>query len=293
MKYLVWLSGMLGEANMSDIQINNTEITIRPSSVDSFLGCAYQWANVFLGGITTIPSGRAAIGTGIHAGAELVWNESIMAKTKIVNVSAAVDASIETFQEQVKDYGIKHDHGEDDNTAEGEIRKGVEAFCEDVVPFVEIPDAVELRYSMDISDHPIVSRISGTVDYIGGGVIADVKTSKRKPTVQNYEIQQSIYKILAEHNGVTCNHSHIHSVVLTKAPYGGVFEMQPNVPKAKTVVNNLLDTLEVLAKGVVDPDILFRGNPKYYLCSPKYCSLYPCKFVKGEAVEAPKEAIKL
>ena len=121
------------------------------------------------------------------------------------------------------------------------------------------------------------------MDYIAGDVIADLKTSKRKPTVANYETQQSIYKILANKNGENVKYNQIHGVVLKKQPEGTILEAQINETRAKAAVNSLLETLEVYHEDKVDPDILFRGNPQYYLCSATYCAFYnDCKFAKGE-----------
>ena len=77
------------------------------------------------------------------------------------------------------------------------------------------------------------------------------------------------------------NWSNIQNVVLKKKPEGHVMDCNINIPKAKSLVNTLLDTLDVYKKkDIVDPNILFRGNSKYWLCSPKYCAFYNnCKFV--------------
>lgn len=259
------------------------KLIIRPSSIDNFMQCPHQWKRVFLDGETSIPSARASIGTAIHKAAEVIWTDAIQSKKKDANLSMATDAAMEAFKEE-EQLGLSYDLGEDRNTAAVEIVRGTEAFVDDIVPYVSIPEAVEERYTLEIKNHPIVSALSGTVDYIGDGVIADVKTSKRKPTVANYTTQQSIYKILANANGKNVKHNQIHGVILKKAPEGTVLEADIDEARAKASVNSLLETLEVYDKDIAHPDVLFRGNPKYYLCSPKYCAFYnSCKFVKGEA----------
>lgn len=265
------------------LEPGRTDLRIRPSSIDSFLGCSYQWALVFLMGHTSVPGSRAAIGTGIHAGAEKLWEDAMAKQDKeAIYVPGAIDAAVERFKEEEK-LGLHYDAGEDRNTAINEVIVGTQTFASDIVPFTEIPDAVETRVTVEISGHPIVKDISGTIDYYGHGIIGDIKTSKRKATPENYEIQQSLYKHLAEANGMVVRYNLIQNIVLTKNPNGQVLELAPNVPKAKTVVNNLLDTLEVFAEDKVRPEVLFRGNPKYYLCSDKYCAFYrDCMFVKGE-----------
>ena len=85
--------------------------------------------------------------------------------------------------------------------------------------------------------------------------------------------------MLVEENGVKVNVSTIQNVVLKAKPEGHIMDAQINTHKAKRIVNTLLDVLEVYNQDIVDPDMLFRGNPKYYLCSPKYCKFFnECKF---------------
>ena len=255
------------------IKINNTNIRLRPSSFDNFNQCSYQWAKVFLEGVTTIPSSRAAIGTGVHKAIEVMWQESMAHNVKEVNTDMMVNAGIESFDEEAKK-GMTYNTDETANTCHKEINIGVDAFVENLVPFLDIPSAVEQRFTVPIADHPLVADISGTVDYLAPGRIDDVKTSKRKPTVANYKTQQSVYKYLAESNGHPVEHSMIQGVVFTKVPQAMILEAAIDIPQAKAVVNSLLDTLEYAVKDVIPLEVLFRPNPKYYLCSEKYCSLY-------------------
>lgn len=265
------------------IQINCTDIRIRPSAIDTFYQCPYQWGKTFLEGVSSIPNARAAIGTSIHAAVETLWTDAIQTGKKDSNLSRLTDAAMTAWKEQTHD-GVMFDDGENDKTAAVEIIKGTEAFVEDIVPFTQIPEAVEEFYKVDI-EHPLVAEIGGTVDYIGHGIIADVKTSKRKPSTPNYTTQQSVYRYLAEANGVKVNANLIQGVVLKKTGAEGmILEMETNVPQAKTLVNRMLDTLDLIAKDVAPIETILRGNPKYYLCSDKYCAHYNnCPFVNGDA----------
>lgn len=262
------------------IKINREGIRIRPSAVDSFYQCPYQWGKTFLEGVQTIPNSRAAIGTSVHAGVEQMWNESIAAKQKVHSIAAMTDAAMEAWKNETHD-GVSFDEGENESTAVIEIVKGIEAFVDDIVPFAAIPVAVETFVSVAISN-PLVSELGGTIDYITTDTIADVKTSKRKPTTSNYETQQSLYKYLANANGYNIEHNLIQGVVFGKRETSGmVLTMETDVDKAKTAVNELLHTMEVIATDKVPIDVILRGNPKHHFCSSKYCAIYPCKFVKG------------
>jgi CRISPR/Cas system-associated exonuclease Cas4 (RecB family) len=270
---------------------DSEKITIRPSAVDGFMQCPRQWALTHIAGMQSMPGARAAIGTAIHAAVEQEWKEAMVTGKKDFNISAMEDLAVAELNE-LDQGGLNYDAGEDVNTATKEARAGVRSFAEDIAPFTDIPIAVETRYTVDI-DNPVVSRLSGTVDYINTNTIADVKTSKRKPVPANYTTQQSIYKYLAESNGQRVDHNLIQGVVLKAKPEGHILELKPDIEKAKVAVNAILDTVEAFNAGI-RPSLLFRGNPKYYLCQDKYCALHrTCPYAQGEIKETVKPKVSL
>ncbi len=256
------------------IKINNTDIVIRPSSVDSFQQCQYQWAKVYLEGVTTIPSSRAAIGTGIHKGIEEMWKEAISSGKKDPNIGLMLDAATESFKEEATKKEMSYNDGETIDTCNREIILGTQAFVDELVPFLDIPIAVEKRFTVDIGHHPIVNGVSGVVDYIATDRIDDIKTSTRKPPASKFLAQQSTYKFLAQENGHVVNHNMLQVVVLKKEPACHILELKPNVLQAKYLINNILDTVEAACNEVTSMEVLFKCNTKYYLCSKKYCSLH-------------------
>jgi hypothetical protein len=255
------------------IQILQEEIRLRPSAIDGFFGCAWQWGSTFLEGNRSMPSSRAAIGTAIHAGAEQMWQESIKKGDKVINLSAMTDAAMEAWKVENEQDNMQFNEGETQGTCAAEILAGTEAFIEDIVPFTSIPTGVEQFFKVDIK-HALVSEIGGTVDYINNNTIADIKTGKRKPSVANYSTQQSIYKYLAIENGIDVEHNLIQSVVLKKVPEGLIIPMESNVPQAKDLVNIMLDTLDLVMKDVAPIESILRPNPKYMFCSQKFCAFY-------------------
>lgn len=261
---------------------DGTKVVIRPSAVDQFTSCPRQWALTHIAGLNSIPSGRAAIGTAIHAAAEQGWRESMALHQKSFGaLDSLKDLAADSLIEQDLQSELRWDDGENIETGIKEARAGVETFVEDIVPFADIPIAVEERYTVEL-DHPVVQSVSGTVDYISKDTIADIKTSKRKPVVQSYETQQSIYKLLAESNGHSVQHNMIHGVVLKAKLEAHILALQPNVEKAKFALNTILDVTEAFQEQKVAPELLFRGNPKYYLCDAKYCAFYStCPYVQG------------
>lgn len=264
------------------IKINNDQLRIRPSAVEGFYSCSYQWAKHHLEGISSIPNSRALIGTAIHKGVEVMWQEAIQTGTKEPNLSMMTDAAIDEWKNESKETGVTLGDNESENSCQLEVIQGINAFVDDIVPFTDIPTGVEKFYEVEL-DHPIVGSVGGTIDYINKDTIADVKTSKRKSAADGHVVQQSIYRYLAEANGEKIKHNLIQQVVLKKQPEGAILTLEPNVDYAKNLVNGILDTLDIVHKDIVPIEYLFRGNPKHVFCSDKFCAFYnSCPYSKGE-----------
>lgn len=262
------------------IKINNTDVRIRPSAVESFYSCAYSWGKNFLEGSSSRPNSRAAIGTAIHAGVEQMWNESISSKKKVHNLSAMTDAAMGAWKEEA-DVGMAYGKDENEGSCAVEIMNGMEAFIDDIVPFTSVPRAVETFYKVDI-DNPIIAELGGTLDYITGDTIADVKTTKRKSGPEGHTVQQSIYKYLANANGENIKYNLIQQVVLKKQPEGAILELDADIDQAKFLINGILDTMDLIAKDVAPIETILRPNPKHMFCSDKFCAHYrSCPAIKG------------
>lgn len=268
------------------LKINAKDLIIRPSSIDTFYNCSYQWAKTFLEGIPSMPGNRAAIGTGIHRGAETLWTDAIKTGKKDCNITMITDAAVETYEEEFKK-GVLLEEGESKNASINEVVAGCRTFVDDIAMYVPIPKAVEHRVTIEITGHALVKAVSGTIDYLGKDNISDLKTSKRKATPSNYTTQQSVYRMLAQENGHRVDYNTIQNVVMKAAPEGQILPIETNIPQAKRLVNSMLDTIAVAVQDVVPLETLFRGNPKYYLCDKKYCNHYStCPFVKGDIAHA-------
>ncbi len=266
------------------IIINVNELKIRPSSIEGFYSCAYQWGRTFLGGESSIPNARAAIGTAIHSAAETMWTESIKSKKKVANKTAMKDAAIDSWKEATHD-GVSYGKTDNEASCAMDIMKGIDAFVEDIVPFSAIPDAVEMYFEVPI-DNSFVKSIGGTVDYIGGKTIADLKTSKRKTGPEGHVVQQTAYRYLANANGYDVDTNLIQQVVLKTNPEGAILTLEPNMEQFKYLVNGMLDTLDLVAKDVAPIETILRPNPKHVFCSKDFCAFYgSCPAIKGDAIE--------
>lgn len=254
------------------IKLLETNIRLRPSSVESFYNCSYQWGKQFLEGIKSIPNSRAAIGTAIHKAAEVLWTDAIKTNSIDTNKSKLNDAALECYKEEEKK-GIVYDDTEDTNSSQLEILKGIGAYVEDIVPFASIPTYVEKFYKIQVNN-PIVAEIGGTIDNITGNTIVDIKTSKRKKGTEGYKVQQSLYNILANKNGHKITNNLIHQVVLKKQPEGAIQALEQNEAQAKTLINGILDTMSIVAEDKYPIENILRPNPGHIFCSQKYCNFY-------------------
>lgn len=141
---------------------------------------------------------------------------------------------------------------------------------------------VEKSFSIEIQGHPVVASIGGTVDYIGDNCIHDVKTSKRMTVPSAYAMQQTVYALLCEHHKINIEKCYIQGIILKAQPEGCVQEVHINKAQVLYIINSMLDALDLYSTDMVDPDTIFGGNPKYYLCTPKYCGRFSeCSFVNG------------
>lgn len=274
------------------IIINIEELRIRPSSIEGFYSCAYQWGRTFLGGESSIPNARAAVGTAIHAAAEAGWTESIGSKKKVMNKTMMKEAAMASWKENTHD-GVSYGNSDNEATCAMDIMKGTDAFVEDIVPFSAIPDAVEQFFEVPI-DNPFVKSLGGTVDYIGKHVIADLKTSKRKSNGAGHIVQQSAYKYLANANGYDITSNLIQQVVLKANPEGAILEIESNVEQFKYLVNGMLDVLTIVHKDIVPIETLLRPNPKHIFCSKDFCAFWnSCPAIKGDMPEESKIVTKV
>ena len=275
------------------INTNEKHKTLRPSSIGSFINCNYQWYNTHIMNVQSIPNARATLGSSIHKSAEVIWLDAINKGKKDLNLTMAVDAAVEEYHELLKLDDPQFDDNENKDTIEKEVIQGTTKWVEDIAPNVDIPIAVEKFYETPV-DNPIFTRVAGSIDYVGANSIHDIKTSRKKPTLKNYDLQQATYAILREKNGETIDTIKIQSVILGKKEIKAeVYDLiQDSTDHFKTIedikkqtkyiINNILQKSKLLQSDKIDPKIIFTGNPNSFLCSNKYCALYDtCPFVKG------------
>ena len=262
---------------------------IRPSSIPLLTTCAWQWYQEHIEGVEGMYNSSAAVGTSVHSVAEKYWNEAISAgekpPTDPSRITQLIAYGIEQFDELLKAEQINWGENHSLAIAYSQIETAVRAYFNGIVPDMEIPLAVEKKFEVEIKDHPFISAVAGTIDYLYPEKIVDIKTrsGNRKKTVNTFSLQQSVYVWLAQQNGyVGVDSGYIHQIMIDK---GDVHNDRVwiNTKQIEYIINNILKRLKAVDEGL-PVDIAFPGNsgPNNFLCSSRWCQHHPtCKFAQG------------
>jgi len=264
--------------------MNRQPIQIRASSFGSLFDCPQRWIEIHLHGRRVPSTGKAALGTSIHAGTALFDTERLAGQ--IPSLSAAVDAAIETLRNPKDD--TDWENGEQ-SKAESIARSLTERYCETESPRHEFV-AVEARIdSLVISDLGI--ELTGTTDRVEltdeGYGIRDIKTGKTavgtdgRAATKGHAAQMGVYELVAE--------------AATRLPITApaqIIGLQTNqtpdkqrigtgdIQGAREVLlgddenTGLLVTASKIVHGEIDP----WGNPKSSMCHERYCPAYKTCF---------------
>jgi len=256
---------------------NEGKLRLRPSSLQQFLGCPFQWYQAQIRGDFQRPAAAAVAGTSLHKGAEMGYKDKIKLG-QLPPVSFLTDVVAEEWKKLNEENDFEYGKGEDYYTYENDLIKGMKDYYEDLMPITD-PIDVEKRYTVKL-DHPVFEDISGTLDIVLDRGVVDLKHTKRKTSPDKYVLQQSTYTWLRQQNGEVSNFNEIHNVIRGK----GVerLALAPKIDYAKNVINQILDVTEKFYE-TGDP-ALFRGTNKYayFLCSKDWCGYYSkCPFVQG------------
>lgn len=256
---------------------NEGKIILRPSSLQQFLGCPFQWVQAQLLGDFQRPAAAATAGTSLHKGAEVGYTDKIK-HGQLPPVSFLTDVVAEEWRRLNEEQDLVYGKDEDYHTYESELVSGMKVYYKDIMHDTN-PIAVEKRYTIPL-DHPIFEAFSGTLDIVLERGIVDLKRTKKKTDPSKYTLQQSSYTMLRRANGEESNFNEIHNVVGGKSAER--LALMPKVDYAKYIVNQILDTTEEFWN-TGNPN-LFRGTNShaYYLCSAAWCGYYSkCPHVEG------------
>jgi hypothetical protein len=270
-------------------------IVVRASAWPTLFDCAHRfyWQNIY--GLRSPSSGRAALGTAIHAGTA-VYDTAVM-EGKEARVIDAVDASREALAQPNEEVAWDPEdlpRSEADTFA---IRLTTK-YCQEISPTRRYV-GIELQCeSLDIATRHGVVRVTGKTDRVreledGRRGISDIKTGKtatsrnddgtRRANTREHYMQTGIYTLMAEQATQERMEAPAEIIGLQttkEAPVATGEIADATGPLLGTDESpGLIEMAASMAKSGT-----FPPNPKSMLCSRKYCAAYAyhCKF-RGEA----------
>lgn len=257
--------------------MSRAPVTIRASSFGSLFDCPARWIAIHLMGMKSPQSGKAALGTALHAGTAIFDKERVAGE--LPSLSAAQDAAAEMVR-NVADETVWD---------EGEQRKSIDIatsltskYCQEESlkhHFVAVEATLN---SLVIKDLAI--ELTGTTDrveIIGGEYgVSDIKSGKTAvgtngiAKTHGHGAQLGVYEIVAE-----------ESTGLKITAPAKIIGLQTNLTPDKQRIgtgeihgareillgNNEHTGLLVTASKLVHGDIDPWGNPKSMMCSAVYC----------------------
>lgn len=261
-------------------------VTIRASALSDFFDCPARAEAKHLRGMRTPSSGKALLGTAIHA-ATARYDSSVLAGDGIT-IDEAAGAAVDAIHKPKDDVKLDAD----------ETKAGIESvaialhklYCTTIAPTQEYA-AVEIQCErLEITDLGIA--LTGTTDRISktddGFGIRDLKSGgtavKADGTVETkgHAYQLGVYELLAERaSGLPITEpARVIGLQTGKTEKGQRAAVSAPVEGARDVLVGEDDSpgvLEIVSKMIHSGS--FPGNPRSMLCNPKYCPAYNiCKF---------------
>lgn len=260
-------------------------VVIRASSLGLLFDCPAMWKAIHIDGKQSPNSGRALLGTAVHASTAL-FDQSTIDGTNLT-IDESIGAAIDTIEHP--EYDVVW---EDDTTPS--IAKNIASmlhikYCTDIARQFDYA-AVEVTCDkLEINDLGIT--LTGTTDRIfktdDGFGVADLKTGKTIVGVDSsiktagHAYQIGVYELLANHAfGVSMN---LDAQIIGMTT--GKTSQRVATAKVEGAVDALVGdsdnpgALEMASK-IVHQELWF-GNPKSMLCTEKFCPVYKnCKWRK-------------
>lgn len=264
-------------------------IRIRASSFGELLDCAHRFEGKYLLGLSLPSSGRARLGTAVHAGTAAFDHAKVLGKP--IRAGDAVDAFLASLRS--KDEPVRWEGDLRLRDAEDVGAVLTVLYCTEISPsFSFAAVELELRDMVIECGDGVAIKLTGTMDRgrvavgnAGGLGVADIKTgqrvvdSEKQVVTKGHAAQLGVYELLAEHTlgqSVTQPAAIIGLKTSMREPVAAVGYLQR--PRDLLVgtheVPGLLDyAADTLKSG------LFRPNPASVLCSEKFCARWSaCRY---------------
>jgi len=261
-------------------------VTIRASALGDFFDCPARAEAKHLLGRRMPSSGKALLGTAIHASTAR-YDSSVLTGEGIT-VDEAAGAAVDAIYKPNDDVQLDED----------EQRSGLEKvavalhklYCTEIAPTQEYA-AVEVQCErLEITDLGIA--LTGTTDRVAkmgeGFAIRDLKSGGTAVKADGHvetkgaAYQLGVYELLAERaSGIPITEpARVIGLQTGKTEKGQRVGVSGPVEGARDVLLGDAESpgvLEIVSKMIHSGS--FPGNPRSMLCNPKYCPIYlTCKF---------------
>ncbi len=243
-------------------------ITIRPSSIGTFLDCSAKFKFQSIDKVQVPKALALAFGSAIHKPLEINYTQKketqqdLPTEQMVDEFSTAFEIETETvepteFKEepkgQVKDMGVRI----------------IKTYHATISPKIQ-PQHTELRLQAEIEglESDIDITLSGQIDLIdSNNFLIDHKTTKRTPSgiSEGYVLQQTSYKLLAEAHGIEIQRNMIDYLVKKTQPDIKRFEVTPQPDFLSNILNIMISTIS---------NETYTPNRTGMLCSRKYCNYW-------------------
>lgn len=183
-----------------------TEYTFSQSWLNTVLGeCSESARLELVGEIDSGPSDATAVGTAVHAGAELMLNGGTLGD--------AIEHAVATFDLETEDPNFRWLQTKTRDTAVGHVVLGVQTWHNKVFPQLGTPLGVELPYRLFLCHGGgWVAYLEGAIDFMDESGVWDWKTAgddrKYKPgfggegwKLKRWSIQAACYTLAAYEGG--------------------------------------------------------------------------------------------
>lgn len=275
--------------------------SIRASSFSELFDCPLRWATKYLLDQRLPTTGRAHLGTSVHAGTAAFDKAQLDGDP--ISVDEAVDITLDTLRNAESEVSW-----EDIDTTYAE-RVGAlltARYCNDIAPHYEFEAVEERCQSVYVTeDHwdGIVIELTGHIDRrivrrdshgdVAGRGIGDIKTGGQavmpdgSVNMQLHGAQLATYELLEIMAGKTTGiEINLPATIIGMNTKTGLCGAQ-SIDQPYQV---LLGTPE--SPGMLDHAAsmfktgMYHGNPRSMLCNPKYCPAWTtCKWRFGDPVE--------
>lgn len=252
-------------------------VRVRASSLGNLFDCAARWKAINIDGKRTPSSGKALLGSAVHASTAL-YDQSVLDRSGIT-IDESIGAAIDVIEKPTEDVDWE---GESPNDAKKIAVSLHIKYCQNIAPKFDYAGVEVTCEQLDIADLGIT--LTGTTDRIyktdNGFGIADLKTGKTivgadgNIKTAGHAMQLGVYELLASYA--------FEQEMSEPAQIIGMTTGKTSQRVATAVINGAMGALVgdeynpgvlEMASRIIHEEMWFK-NPRSMLCGEKFCPIF-------------------